>query len=613
MKKYKLLIGALCLTMLAMVSVVQGQIFWTETTQEDFKDGTFERNLYASQRGGGNVEFVNRFDLNNDGYIDIFTSESDGPFVSIYWGGSGGYSPGNRTAFSTLGSAACDAADLNLDGHSDFVVPHILGTRRISIYWGSPTGPSPSTPTNLPVPGIPDGVYIADLDKDGYLDIICDNYQNNISSIFWGSAADYTVSNRTDLQVSQGYFNIEAADFNRDGWIDIIFVNHPFSLRIFWGSPTGFSNGNKTDLTAPATPHGLSVADLNDDSFLDLVATGYGNEDQFIFWGSGSGFSDSNRQILNVGYLFGGSAVADIDKDGFLDILFNRSGASVAQEIYWGSSTGYSDTNKTMVGDSLETSGAFIADLNFDGHLDIFAHRWVSSSFSQIYWGPGFSTNTFFPVDMDHHGMFREIGNVYTREYEETYTSSVFDSGVVADWGNINWVDSLPAGSAIAMQVRSGSTPTPDGSWSSWVSLTNGAAIPDSLNAQYLQYQAILSYTNPSNLPFLKEVSIDLILTGISEEPERSDVPKFIHLAQNYPNPFSKLTAISYQLRASNHVSLSIFDITGRLVETLVDQIQEPGIYQLPITNHQLPGSGIYFYRLSSGDFTSTKKLILLR
>jgi hypothetical protein len=598
--------------MLAMVSIVQGQTLWTETTQEDFKDGTYERNLYASHRGGGDVEFVTRFDLNNDGYIDIFTSESEGPFVSIYWGGSGGYSPGNRTAFSTLGAAACDVADLNLDGHSDFVVPHILGTRRISIYWGSPTGPNPSTPTHLPLNGTPDGVFIADLNKDGYLDIICDNYQSGISSIFWGSAAGYSISNRTELQVSQGYFNIEAADYNRDGWIDIIFVNHPFSLRIFWGSPTGFSNANRTDLSAPATPHGLSVADLNNDSFLDLVSTGYGNEEQFIFWGSGSGYSDSNRQILNVGYVFGGSGIADIDQDGFLDILFSRSGASIAQEIYWGSSTGYSDTNTTTVGDSLETSGAFIADLNFDGHLDIFAHRWVTSSYSHIYWGPGFSTSTFLPVSMDHHGMFREIGNVYTREYEETYISSVFDSGGVADWGNITWVDSLPAGSAITMQVRSGNTPTPNTSWSSWVSLSNGAAIPDSLNAQYLQYQAIFSYTNPSNLPFLMEVSIDLILTGVSEETESTDLPQTLHLAQNHPNPFSQLTAISYQLRAPSHTTLQIFDISGNLVETLVDEKKEAGNHQVEWDGKDL-ASGLYFYRLQVGDFTATKKMILLR
>jgi photosystem II stability/assembly factor-like uncharacterized protein len=92
-------------------------------------------------------------------------------------------------------------------------------------------------------------------------------------------------------------------------------------------------------------------------------------------------------------------------------------------------------------------------------------------------------------------------------------------------------------------------------------------------------------------------------------------------LAQNTPNPFHRLTAISYQLKATSHTTLEVYDISGRLVETLVDERQKAGIYQLPITDNQLPGSGIYFYRLTSrhtdggqaGKFTATRKLILLK
>jgi hypothetical protein len=110
------------------------------------------------------------------------------------------------------------------------------------------------------------------------------------------------------------------------------------------------------------------------------------------------------------------------------------------------------------------------------------------------------------------------------------------------------------------------------------------------------------------------------------EEDENIEyrTPNFeFRLMQNYPNPFNKLTAISYIIPAysskhsaiseKNSVKLAIYDISGRLVETLVNEMQEPGVYQLPITSHQLPSSGIYFYRLVVSDFTSTKKLILLK
>jgi hypothetical protein len=94
-------------------------------------------------------------------------------------------------------------------------------------------------------------------------------------------------------------------------------------------------------------------------------------------------------------------------------------------------------------------------------------------------------------------------------------------------------------------------------------------------------------------------------------------------LKQNHPNPFSKLTAISYIIPANSYklsaisdkisVKLAIYDLTGRLVETLVDEVQNPGVYQIPISNHQLPGSGVYFYRIVAGDFKSTKKMTFLR
>jgi hypothetical protein len=87
-------------------------------------------------------------------------------------------------------------------------------------------------------------------------------------------------------------------------------------------------------------------------------------------------------------------------------------------------------------------------------------------------------------------------------------------------------------------------------------------------------------------------------------------------LKQNYPNPFNKLTTISYQLKAPSHTTLNIYDLSGRLVKTLVDAHQKSGIYQVewdgssPVS---VVRSGIYFYRLVSGDFIDTKKLILLR
>ncbi|GAI85994.1 unnamed protein product, partial [marine sediment metagenome] len=272
--------------------------------------------------------------------------------------------------------------------------------------------------------------------------------------------------------------------------------------------------------------HGISVADLNSNGFLDLIFTHWYDVRSYVYWGDSTGYSASNMQILNPGYCYGGSAVADINTDSYLDIIYHRGGYGFhEQEIYWGSETGFSDNDTSWYGISIEASGGLVADLNFDGDLDVFCNTITPGSFSYIFWGPSFSTNTPLPVNYDHHGMFREIGNVYNREYYEDYISSVFDAAGITDWGTIEWDASLPCGTSMLFWVRSGDSPTPDTSWSDWYSVGNGDSIPDNLNARYLQYKTQLAFTNPCYLPSLDEVRVTytssrMISASVDIKPE---------------------------------------------------------------------------------------------
>lgn len=504
-----------CILCIVFISFAGNDCIWTETTQGDFADGTYERNIYASHLDGGAIEFAPRFDLNNDGYIDLFTADRSGPYVKIFWGSATGYSSNNRTLFPSAGAGNCDAADLNGDGYVDFLVAH-SHEYKISIYWGSTTGPDPSNYSDIPLSAYDgEACFIADFNKDGYLDIAIDRAILGHSAILWGSSTGYDFNNRTDLPCEYGQHNIEVADFNKDNWLDILF-NDLNDDKIYWGSATGFVPANVTTLPHFYSSHGASVADLDGNEYLDIIITHWYDIQSYIYWGDSTGYSYSNMQVLNPGYCYGGSAVADINTDGYLDIVYHRGGyGSTPQRIYWGSATGYFDNDTSWFGISIETSGGLVADLNFDGDLDIFSNTITPGSESYIFWGPSFSTNTPLPVNYDHHGMFREIGNVYNRKYYENYISSVFDAAGITDWGIIEWDALFPCGSSILFWVRSGDSPAPDASWSDWYSVSNGDSIPDNLNARYLQYKARLGFTNPCYLPSLDEVRVTYTSSGM--------------------------------------------------------------------------------------------------
>ncbi len=91
-----------------------------------------------------------------------------------------------------------------------------------------------------------------------------------------------------------------------------------------------------------------------------------------------------------------------------------------------------------------------------------------------------------------------------------------------------------------------------------------------------------------------------------------SEIPKEYSLNQNYPNPFNPSTTINWQLPASSHVSLKIYDIIGNEVATLINEEKEAGYYQIKFNASNL-ASGVYLYCLKAGDYLSAKKMILLK
>ena len=97
---------------------------------------------------------------------------------------------------------------------------------------------------------------------------------------------------------------------------------------------------------------------------------------------------------------------------------------------------------------------------------------------------------------------------------------------------------------------------------------------------------------------------------GVPEGEPR--VPKQFTLSQNYPNPFNPNTTIKFELPRTSNVTLTVHDILGREVSLLVNERQAAGVHEVKFDASGL-ASGVYLYRLQTGDFTQTKRLLLLK
>ncbi len=89
-------------------------------------------------------------------------------------------------------------------------------------------------------------------------------------------------------------------------------------------------------------------------------------------------------------------------------------------------------------------------------------------------------------------------------------------------------------------------------------------------------------------------------------------IPYKYELSQNFPNPFNPSTKIYYTIPNNEHITLKVYDITGRLVKTLVNVSQSTGYYEINFDASDLPG-GVYFYSLLSGGFTNTRRMVLIK
>ncbi|MCX6162114.1 MAG: T9SS type A sorting domain-containing protein, partial [Ignavibacteriae bacterium] len=109
------------------------------------------------------------------------------------------------------------------------------------------------------------------------------------------------------------------------------------------------------------------------------------------------------------------------------------------------------------------------------------------------------------------------------------------------------------------------------------------------------------------NSVWRRSVAEIIVIQNIS-----SEVPQAFSLGQNYPNPFNPITNIKFNIAKSGNVRITVFDILGKEVAVLVNEKLNPGAYKVDFNGSNF-SSGVYFYRLTAGNYAAVKKFILLK
>ncbi len=106
--------------------------------------------------------------------------------------------------------------------------------------------------------------------------------------------------------------------------------------------------------------------------------------------------------------------------------------------------------------------------------------------------------------------------------------------------------------------------------------------------------------------------SLDVTVTPVSGIIENGEIPATFSLSQNYPNPFNPNTNISFAIPKTEFVNLSVYDLSGKLVAELVNGQMQAGNYTSSWSAGNI-ASGVYFYKITAGDFADVKKLTLIK
>lgn len=326
-------------------------------------------------------------DMNGDGFQDLITVGQSN-YISVMLNKKDGTFASPKAVYQTNGiPQAVAVADMNHDGILDIVsvspstndVSVLLGIGNGLFHAETASGNGTAAP-NYPVGTQPVYLTLADLNGDGFPDVVTADYQGGTVSVLL-NRGNGTFKKVTSYAVGRGPDCVEVADMNGDGIPDIVVVNSSDdTLMVLYGKGDGtFSKKVNTTLLGflpqQATFQSIAVADVNHDGHPDVVVTDTGSTASTfqVFLGkAGGGFEHPERfnTDLNPRYI----RIADVDGDGNPDIIVSNLGALTVR-VFFGNGAGRFHNPKSYpapgINGEVELQGFAVGDVDNDGKPEI--------------------------------------------------------------------------------------------------------------------------------------------------------------------------------------------------------------------------------------------------
>lgn len=407
----------------------------------------------------------------------------------------------------------------------------------------------------------------------------------------WGSDTRLTnnisISLDPSISVSTSEVHVVWED-NRDGNLEI-YYKRSTNGGISWESDIRLIN-DPFDSKVPTISSNGSVVNVfwSDERNGNFEIYNKRSADGGVTWGTDIRLTNNTGYSVCPSVSVFASALNIVwsdNRDGNYEIYYKRS---IDWGLNWGQDTRLTNNSSTSDVPSISTAGSFIHVVWYDerdGNREIYYKRSTDQ-------GANWSTDT------------RITNNI---EYSWNPNIIAVESSV-----HIVWHDGRDGNSEIYYKFSSDGganwgadyrlTNDPAASYNPFVSVSGSfihVVWHDNRDGNYEIYYK----RNPTGNP--------IRITSLSNE-----IPKYFLLEQNYPNPFNPSTKIRFSIPAQNYynenIKMVIFDVLGREVKTLLNEIVPAGIYEINFDANEL-ASGNYYYQLTTGSFSDTKKMMIVK